>query len=277
MAGSAGSEAARGIAAMIQLQRVRRPGDRLEPHSRVMMSDPLALVGAKLLGDPAHLRVVPAPIFISDQLAFEVTRIQPRQARSPRAVAASFEPVAGETGVGRAGGRAAQRDHLATLREPVCRGRGGVRAPREKGPGEKEGREVAHCLGATRRAMPGFRAASAIMLALLACACNPPPEPEQFVAGANPAAGKAAIERVGCSSCHAIPGVDWPKGKVGPALGGLSRRAMIAGRLPNQPDVLAAFIRNAPAFVPGSAMPAMPVTEQESRDIASYLYEQEER
>ena len=114
-------------------------------------------------------------------------------------------------------------------------------------------------------------------LALLACACKPPPEPEHFVAGADPAAGKAAIVRVGCGSCHAIPGVDWPKGKVGPALDGLSRRAMIAGRLPNRPDVLAAFIRNAPALVPGSAMPAMPVTEQESRDIASYLYAQEER
>ena len=261
---------------MIQLQRVRRSSDRLESHSRIMMSDRLALVGAQLLGDPTHLRVVPAPIGISDQLAFEVARIQPRQAGSARAVAASFEPVAGETGVGRAGSRTAQRDYLATLGKSVCRGRGGVRAACKKGRGE-EGRELAHCLGATRRAMSGFRAASVIPLALLACACNPPPEPEQFVAGADPAAGKAAIERVGCSSCHTIPGVDWPKGKVGPALGGLSRRAMIAGRLPNQPDVLAAFIRNAPAFVPGSAMPAMPVTEQESRDIASYLYEQEER
>ena len=49
---------------------------------------------------------------------------------------------------------------------------------------------------------------------------------------------------------------------------------MIAGRLPNRPDVLSAYIRNAPALVPNSAMPAMPVSEAESRDIAAYLYEQ---
>lgn len=93
---------------------------------------------------------------------------------------------------------------------------------------------------------------------------------------ADAGAGKAAIERVGCASCHTIPGIQWPQGKVGPALGGLPRRALIAGKLPNQPDTLAAFIRNAPAYVPGSGMPAMPVSEQEARDIAAYLYEQGE-
>ena len=52
---------------------------------------------------------------------------------------------------------------------------------------------------------------------------------------------------------------------------------MIAGRLPNRPDVLAAFVRNAPALVPGTAMPAMPLTEEESRDVAAYLYTLEQR
>ena len=91
---------------------------------------------------------------------------------------------------------------------------------------------------------------------------------------ADAAHGRSIIERAGCGSCHTIPGVRWPQGTVGPDLGGLATRGLIAGRLPNRPDVLAAYIRNAPALVPNSAMPAMPVSEAEARDIAAYLYEQ---
>jgi cytochrome c2 len=111
--------------------------------------------------------------------------------------------------------------------------------------------------------------------ALLAlAACKPPPEPNQSMPLADAAHGRNVIERAGCGSCHRIPGVRWPQGKVGPDLGGLTARGLIAGRLPNRPDVLADYIRNAPALVPGSAMPAMPVSESEARDIAAYLYEQ---
>ncbi len=91
---------------------------------------------------------------------------------------------------------------------------------------------------------------------------------------ADAANGKAVIERAGCGSCHVIPGVRWPQGKVGPNLDGLAERGLIAGKLPNEPDVLAAYIRNAPALVPGSGMPAMPVSEAEARHIVAYLYEQ---
>ena len=90
---------------------------------------------------------------------------------------------------------------------------------------------------------------------------------------ADAAIGRAVIERVGCAACHSINGVRWPQGKVGPVLNGLSDRALIAGALPNRPDVLAAYVRNAPGLIPGSAMPAMPVTADEARDIAAYLYE----
>ena len=47
---------------------------------------------------------------------------------------------------------------------------------------------------------------------------------------------------------------------------------MIAGRLPNRPDVLAHFVRRAPELVPGTTMPAMPLSEKEARDVAAYLY-----
>lgn len=85
--------------------------------------------------------------------------------------------------------------------------------------------------------------------------------------------GKQAIERVGCGSCHTIPGIRWPEGKVAPALDSMAERALIAGRVPNRPELLARFVRDAPALVPGTTMPAMPLSEEESRDVAKYLYE----
>ncbi len=111
---------------------------------------------------------------------------------------------------------------------------------------------------------------------LLAAACKPAPEQQQFMPVADPASGKLAIERVGCAACHTIEGIGWPKGRAAPKLGGLAGRALIAGRIPNRPDLLAEFVRNAPAVLPGTTMPAMPLSEQESRDVAAYLYELKE-
>lgn len=85
------------------------------------------------------------------------------------------------------------------------------------------------------------------------------------------AQGKEAIARAGCAACHVIPGIAWPKGRVGPPLDGFGSRALIAGRFPNRPDILAAFLRDAPALVPGTAMPPMPLGEGEARDAAAYL------
>jgi mono/diheme cytochrome c family protein len=106
----------------------------------------------------------------------------------------------------------------------------------------------------------------------LLAACKPPPEGRHHMPGADPRSGLAVIERVGCGSCHAIPGLDWPRGGVAANLDGFADQALVAGRLPNRPDVLAGFVRDAPALAPGIAMPAMPMTEEESRDVAAYLY-----
>ena len=102
-------------------------------------------------------------------------------------------------------------------------------------------------------------------------ACQPPPDQRHHMPLADAERGRQAMERVGCGACHDMPGV-WPKGRVGPALGGVARRSLIAGRLPNRPDLLAAFVRDAPRLVPDTAMPAMPLTEEEARDVAAYLY-----
>ena len=108
--------------------------------------------------------------------------------------------------------------------------------------------------------------------ALLLASCQPPPDERHHMPKASAARGLEAIARAGCGACHLIPGLDWPEGRLGPSLQGFAGQGLIAGRLPNRPDMLAAFVRDAPALVPGTAMPAMPLSEGESRDVAAYLY-----
>ena len=80
--------------------------------------------------------------------------------------------------------------------------------------------------------------------------------------------------RVGCASCQQSP-ASTAAGRTVPR-SQLTDRGLIAGA-PNRPDILAAYVRDAPALVPGSAMPAMPVSEREARDIAAFLYQSESR
>src|SRR3546814_16140726 len=61
------------------------------------------------------------------------------------------------------------------------------------------------------------------------------------------ARGEAAARRLGCGACHDIPGIDWPKGRVGPPLAGFGDRALVAGRFPHPLPLLAAFVRYAPS------------------------------
>jgi cytochrome c1 len=71
--------------------------------------------------------------------------------------------------------------------------------------------------------------------------------------------------------------VRWPQGQTGPSLEGFADQGLIAGRLPNRPDRLSAFVRNAPEVLPGSTMPAMPLSESEAHDVAAYLYAEARR
>lgn len=125
----------------------------------------------------------------------------------------------------------------------------------------------------TRNAVWRAKAAWAPVLGCFAfaAACKPPPESRYEFDAKSVERGKLAIERVGCASCHEIPGVTWPQGRLGPSLAGFDDIGVIAGTLPNTPANLAAFVRNAPQAKPGSTMPAMPLTPQEARDVAAYL------
>ena len=89
--------------------------------------------------------------------------------------------------------------------------------------------------------------------------------------------GLAVMERVGCAACHAVPGIDWPHGLAGPSLEGFGASPMIGGRFPNQPDVLTAWLIDAPSLSPETGMPPMPLSEAEARDVAAYLYTLDDR
>lgn len=90
--------------------------------------------------------------------------------------------------------------------------------------------------------------------------------------GGDPERGKAAIAVRGCGSCHRIPGVPGAHATIGPPLADLAHRGVLAGKLPNTPSNLVAWIREPQAVSPGTAMPNMDISEPEARDIAAYLY-----
>ncbi|MBC7938927.1 MAG: c-type cytochrome [Chitinophagaceae bacterium] len=110
---------------------------------------------------------------------------------------------------------------------------------------------------------------------VLACAvlaaCDGPPDRTPTLGEASAGRGRQLVVDKGCATCHVFPDVRWPRGGLGPSLSDFGRQGLIAGRLPNQPGVLMQYVRNAPALVPGTAMPAITMSDQEARDVTAYL------
>jgi cytochrome c len=103
--------------------------------------------------------------------------------------------------------------------------------------------------------------------------CNADPERAAVEkTGGDPARGRAAISRYGCSTCHTVPGVDGANGLVGPPLGQVASRVYLAGRLQNTPDNMIQWIQNPQGVDDKTAMPNLGVTDMDARDITSYLY-----
>lgn len=91
---------------------------------------------------------------------------------------------------------------------------------------------------------------------------------------ADAARGRALVAggAFGCTACHMVPGVRAPRGIAGPRLGGLNQKPLLAGQLPNNREVLAAFLQDPPALVPGTGMPNVGLRFEDARDIAAFLY-----
>lgn len=91
-------------------------------------------------------------------------------------------------------------------------------------------------------------------------------------AGGNPATGRVKVVRFGCPACHSISGFPLSETQTGPPLAGLAKRSVLAGGVPNTPENLMRWIRRPSDVVPGTAMPVLGLSEQDSRDIAAFLY-----
>lgn len=88
----------------------------------------------------------------------------------------------------------------------------------------------------------------------------------------DPRLGRAAFVQRGCGACHAIPLEDRADGLVGPPLGKIATRAFLAGRQPNDPAHLIAWVQHPQAMKPGVGMPELGLSDAESRNLAAYLY-----
>src|SRR4051794_13884931 len=80
--------------------------------------------------------------------------------------------------------------------------------------------------------------------------------------------GRSLIQHFGCGSCHAIPDVDNARGKVGPPLEGIARRAYLGGVLPNTPNNMIVWIQDPQSIDPRTAMPPLGVSSVDARDLA---------
>jgi hypothetical protein len=68
-----------------------------------------------------------------------------------------------------------------------------------------------------------------------------------------------------------VPGVPGAVSWAAPPLSEWARRGWLAGRFPNRPDTLVAWLLDPQAMSPGSAMPNLGLGEGEARDIAAFL------
>jgi mono/diheme cytochrome c family protein len=294
MARGTSGQRARRVAGVIEFRGggrlCRRRDGRPRWHRGVVDGDRSALATVEIAGDVCHPGIDATAVGKGEQLALDIAFVQSGEPRSEAAVALSAQPVAGEAGIGRAGPAAAHGDKLARGSEAIHGHRLHRTAARQRRrtrghPQELAARHLWWGTGpSSHRFLPGGPSARRVgnrvhpaarivlPLALAMSGCKPPPDAETPTALASVTRGKAAMERVGCAACHTIDGIAWPEGKTAPALTGFDRRALIAGRLPNRPEVLAAFVRDAPALVPGTTMPKMPLDEREALDVAAYLY-----
>lgn len=83
--------------------------------------------------------------------------------------------------------------------------------------------------------------------------------------------GRVLLAQYQCGSCHTIPGVADARGRQAGTLDAFGSRSYIAGRLPNELPVLAAWIADPRALVPTTTMPSMGASADDALAMAAYL------
>jgi mono/diheme cytochrome c family protein len=114
-------------------------------------------------------------------------------------------------------------------------------------------------------------AVGALLLGVSGCSQNDVPV-HQRISDGNPERGRLMIGKIGCGVCHEIPGIRGARGIVGPSLAKFGPRALIGGVAPNRPEQLVRWVRDAPSLAPNTAMPSLPLSEDDARHVAAYLY-----
>jgi cytochrome c oxidase subunit II len=87
--------------------------------------------------------------------------------------------------------------------------------------------------------------------------------------------GRRVFEAAGCGQCHATPGAPLPPrlAGAGPDLADFgARRSIAAGRLPNTPANLAAWIADPQRLKPGNRMPGTAMPDEQMHALVAYLY-----
>ena len=112
----------------------------------------------------------------------------------------------------------------------------------------------------------------AFALAFASCGNDEAERAAAELTGGTPSRGREKIRRYGCPSCHTIPGIEEADSLVGPPLTRIASRTYLGGVLTNSPEHMTRWIRDPRGVDPLTAMPNLGVTEEDARDIASYLY-----
>jgi cytochrome c2 len=120
--------------------------------------------------------------------------------------------------------------------------------------------------------IPSFRLPTCAVLCLALLAACSGEQSKEKVTGGDAETGRRLVAQYQCGACHKIPETRGAGGEFGPSLEAFGKLSYIAGRIPNQPDRLVAWLLDPPALKPGTAMPAMGLTEQEARHMAAFLY-----
>ena len=113
----------------------------------------------------------------------------------------------------------------------------------------------------------------AILAAITALSPFGPRDPQAglTVLRGDPAAGRVALTRHGCSACHSIEGIRTAGGQVGPSLNDLRSRRYVVGRLPTTAENVVRFIVDPRGVSPGTMMPDLGVSESDAWDMVAYL------
>ena|SRR5450755_2245881 len=88
----------------------------------------------------------------------------------------------------------------------------------------------------------------------------------------NPEVGRKKLGHYSCVSCHVIPGVPKGEGKSGPSLDHWNGRRTFLNTYPNTPENLEKWLDKPSHRKPGTNMPDIIVSPQDSRDMTAYLF-----